>query len=148
MKSERGIGEGGVVAIICAVIVAVVVGTYAVKYFTADVRGKVDANEKIKADGNFRIEAYDRFFDACSSVQAIELQLQAARVEASTNKDERRAGQIRTNIMGLTSARADAVTKYNGDARKSYTAGQFRSSDLPSELPIQPPAEGVTPCTA
>lgn len=141
-------GQAGWYILIGLLLIASIPVGWFIKYQTADIRGKVDANEKIKADGNFRIGAYDRFYDQCASVQAIELQLRAAQEEAKINKDPRRAGQIRINITGLTNARADAVTSYNGDARKSYTSGQFKASDLPSELPIESPVEGVTPCTA
>lgn len=117
-------------------------------WITADFRGASDAREKIHADGNFRIEAYDRFYNQCASVQSIEAAINAARAELNTKPSARRREQINTNITALTAARADAVNQYNADARKSYTAGQFKASDLPSSLPIEAPTEGTTSCGA
>lgn len=110
-------------------------GGLAFQYFTADVRGKVSANEQIKANPNFRIEAYERFFNQCASVQSIETTMHATAAELANTKDERRKGQLQTNLTALIAARADAVNQYNADAHKSYTAGQFRASNLPFQLP-------------
>jgi hypothetical protein len=127
-------------------VAAIMVGAYAIKWATADVRGNVAANEAIKADPQFRIEAYERFFNACASIQALEAQLVAQTAELEAKPTEKRRLQIATNITALTGARGEAVAQYNADARKSYTAGQFRSSDLPFQLPTLMP-EGGTQCT-
>lgn len=123
-------------------------GCMTLKYFSANTRGKIDANEKIKADGNFRIEAYDRFFNQCASVQSIESTLQATKQELASNPSERRRGQLETNITALIAARADAVNTYNADSHKTYTSGQFKSNDLPFQIDINIPTEGITTCAA
>lgn len=127
-------------------VIALVPAAWAIQYFTADTRGKVAANEQIKANPNTRIEAYERFFNECASVQSIETTIQAARSELEATKDERRRSQLQTNLLALTAARADAVNQYNADSRKSYTAGQFKSSDLPYQIDQNIPTEGTTSC--
>jgi hypothetical protein len=131
---------------IVAIIVAIIVGAYAIQWSTAEVRGNVAANEAIKANPQFRIEAYERFFNQCASIQGLEAQLAAQMVELEAKPTEKRRLQIATNITALTGARGEAVAQYNADARKSYTAGQFRSNSLPYELPTLMP-EGGTQCT-
>ena len=123
-------------------------GGLAFQYFTADVRGAVSANEQIKAKGEYRIEAYDRFFNACASVQSLEANITAQRAELEATTDERRRGQLQTNLTAITAGRAEAANQYNADAAKSYTAGQFRDSSLPFHIsPIM--TEGnPTVCTA
>lgn len=130
-----------------AVIVAAILGGYAIKYYTADTRGKIAANEAIHANAQFRIEAYDRFFNQCAAVQTIEATLAATRAELSSHPTERREEQLHTNLTALVGARAEAVNQYNADAHKGYTAGQFRSNDLPPQLPVEIP-EGGTQCVA
>ena len=134
------------IAVVVFILVASGIGMV-IRYYTADVRGKVAANEKIKADPNFRIEAYDRFFNQCASVQSIEQTIAATQAELATSKNERRQMQLNTNLTALAAARADAVNQYNADSHKAYTAGQFKSSDLPYELSTTIP-EGGTQCSA
>lgn len=145
---ERGISEGGIIVLVVLATLISIPAVWAIRYYTADTRGKIDANEKVKADGNYRLEAYDRFFNQCASVQSIEATINATKAELVTAKDPRRVGQLQTNLTALTAARADAVNTYNADSRKTATAGQFKSSDLPYELPTTMPTEGTTSCTA
>ena len=109
------------------------VSALALKYYTADVRGRVDANEQIKSGSN-RIVQYDSFFNACSSIQGIEGTIDALLEELASTVDENNKQRIQTNITGNKAARAQAIAQYNADARKNYTDGQFRDSDLPYQL--------------
>lgn len=118
---------GGIV-----LIVAIVVGAYAIKYYTADVRGRVNANEKIKS-GDSRIAGYDHFFNLCAAIQADEGQLDALEVELNTATGDD-ISRIQANIAGVSAQRLDSIFSYNADARKGYTIGQFRSSQLPFQL--------------
>ena len=131
-------------AVLLVIIALLTAGGWAWKYVTADTRGKVAANEKIKADPNFRIEAYERFYNQCASVQSLKANLAAQKAELATTKDDRRRGQLQTNISALTAAIAEGVNQYNADSTKTYTAGQFKSSDLPYTLTT----EGDTSCAA
>jgi hypothetical protein len=125
----------------------VTAGLWATGVLFADVSGKGNARKQLKS-ADYRITAYDHFFNLCASVQTTEQALNASFVELSgaTGDD---ADRIRTNITGQTVARAEAVNQYNADARKSYTLGQFRSSDLPYQLPTTyRKGQEMTSCSA
>lgn len=142
MREEAKVGLWALVGMVACVVLVVglAVGIFAFRWFTAGPRGELQAREQILS-GDFRIQAYDHFFDLCASAQTIEQTLDASRAEqkvASAADQER----LRINITGQEAALARAVNQYNADARKSYTAGQFRSSDLPYQLS----SEGAISC--
>jgi hypothetical protein len=56
--------------------------------------------------------------------------------------------RVQTNITGQLTARSRGVAQYNADARKDYTIGQFRASDLPYELPVEYSKGSRTSCVA
>lgn len=108
----------------------------AIRYFTADIRGRIDANETIKSGSN-RIAQYDNFFNMCAAVQADEARLDALEAEslqATTQEDKSR---ISANISGVLGHRAQLIAQYNANATKSYTSAQFRDSDLPYKLFVE-----------
>ena len=117
----------------------------AIQWFTAPARGALSAREKIQADGNFRIQAYDSFFNQCADVQSLEVAIAASKAELATATTDREKARINTNITAQTLARADAVTQYNADSTKRYTVGQFKASGLPYRLSLTLP-EGGTVC--
>lgn len=113
---------------------------------TADFRGETDQIEQISGDADYRIAAYESFFDQCAAVQTKEAELAAARAELETEglSDYRRQ-QLNANITAITAARADLINQYNADAAKADTAANFRSSDLPYTLDIE---SETTTCAA
>lgn len=129
----RDVGKGtlAMVGIVLAVLL-LWVGVYAFRWVTAEPRGKLQAREAIQS-GDFRIAAYNHFYDLCASVQAVEATLDASMTELETAPADDKQ-RIRTNITGLIGQRARSIAEYNVDARKSYTAGQFRATDLPYQL--------------
>lgn len=113
---------------------------------TADFRGNSSVINKTRANGNYRIAQYDHFFDLCASVQDQEVTIKAQERElASPDGTANRRSQIRQNLSALEANRGEQINHYNADARKSYTAGQFRSSDLPYQID---PTQEPTTCTA
>lgn len=126
---------GTVVAVI-AVIVVLVVGIFALKWFSAPVRGALDARETIQADGDFRLQAYNQFFNLCASIQGHEGTILAQRslLAATTDSDEQ--ARVRANIAGIEGQRIRAITKYNVESAKDWTVGQFKASKLPYQLSI------------
>lgn len=129
-----------------AILAGVIVGGYAIKYYTADVRGRVEANEQIK-NGSNRIAQYDKFFNQCAAIQGLEGSLDSFAVElaATTNDDDR--SRILANITGVSAQRSRSIAQYNADARKNYTDGQFRDSDLPYQISdTSYPKGGGTSC--
>lgn len=119
--------------VLAAVITAAVWGW---RSLTAETAGRVGARVQILS-ADSRIQAYDLFFNECASVQGLEGQLDAQYNEraAASGSDLRR---VNANIAGITGARAQAIAQYNADARKGYTIGQFRASDLPYQLDPAP----------
>lgn len=139
-----GVAVGAFVLTV-VVIVGLWAGGLVFQEKTASFRGRVDVANKTKANGNYRIAAYDHFFDLCVSVQNAEASISAQRDELATDPSDERKGQISANIAALKAARASAVNQYNADARKAGTIGQFRDSGLPPVL--DQTTEGTT-CAA
>ena len=114
---------------------------------TANRQGETQKKHQVEGNGSYRIAAYDHFFDLCASVQAAEDKIQAQKdeLDGKPAPDAQRADILRANINALSSTRAESIRQYNQDARKSYTLGQFKSSDLPFQLDIH---AKETSCTA
>lgn len=130
------------------VIAAGVAAGWAIKYATADVRGRIEANETIKSGAN-RIAQYNRFFNACAAVQANEGALDASLAQLAETTSESEKERIRANITGLRATRSRTIAEYNSDATKNYTNGQFRDSDLPYQLvDTDYPKGGGTRCAS
>lgn len=112
---------------------------------TANFRGNASVINKTRANGNYRIAAYDHFYDLCASVQNQEVTIEAQKAELATNPSKDRKEQINANLSALAANRGELINQYNADARKNYTSGQFKSSDLPFHLDS---TEAQTTCTA
>jgi hypothetical protein len=142
---------GAIAAIVAAFVVVILIasmGVFGWGFFqrsTADFRGKTQQIEKTRANGDYRIGAYERFYDLCAAVQSDEQDVKNLEEEAKTATPDRRA-QIGATITGIKNGRAEKVTEYNADARKTDTRAHFLASDLPYQLSITIP-EGGTTCT-
>lgn len=117
-------------------LVVLTVGAFAVRWVTADIRGQADAREQTLGDGDFRLAAYDHFFDLCASVQSHEGRLASLQEELDGDPSASRVEQVEASMTAVRSQRREAINSYNADAAKDYTAGQFRDADLPYELSI------------
>jgi hypothetical protein len=138
------------VAVIVVVIVVGLVGVFGFGWFsnsTANFRGNVAKKNLVEANGNYRIAAYDHFFDLCAGVQSDEASIKNLQdeLQGSPAPDAQRITVIQASITALKNARATAINQYNVDAAKSYTEGQFRSSHLSFKLDLN--AQETT-CTA
>lgn len=58
-----------------------------------------------------------------------------------SNPDPQRKDVLYASIDGLRNNRADLITQYNTDSEKSYTLGQFKSSNLPYRLTLSKETE-------
>lgn len=127
---------GGVVAIIVVLILAAmaVFGFGLFQRGTADFRGGTKAIEKTKGSGDFRIAAYDHFFNLCAAVQSDEASIDSLKEELNTNPSDGRKEQVQASMTALRSSRAEKINQYNADAHKDFTVGQFRDSQLPFTL--------------
>ncbi|MBI2113018.1 MAG: hypothetical protein HYT50_00345, partial [Candidatus Wildermuthbacteria bacterium] len=116
-------------------------GGMVLRYYMAGPSGALDANEQIQS-GASRIVNYNHFFDLCAAVRTDEASLDAQTAQLEATGDAFQRGRIQTNIAGLMGHRAGLIEEYNGNARKDYTAGQFRDSNLPYQIPATPWEKG------
>lgn len=134
------------VAVAAAAVVmlfAIIVGAMGVFGFgwfqrgTADFRGETEAIENVQADGDFRIAAYQQFFDLCAEVQSVEDRIgQMENTLANAEPGSTRADEAQTNLDALRATRSQLVRDYNSLASRDFTEGQFRDRDLPYQLNI------------
>lgn len=113
------------------------------KRSTADFRGGTAQRERTLADPDYRIAAYDRFFDLCAAVQSSEATAASLEEELETKPSDARVEQIQASLTAVRANRAEQVNQYNADAAKAGTRAQFRASTLPYTLDVN--AE-VTTC--
>lgn len=139
----------GVLALIAALLLSSMwlFGFGLFSQHTANFRGETSKRNQVEANGSFRIAAYDSFFNECASVQGIEGTITALEAErdGKPKPSTDRLDQIAAFIAANRATRAAAIAQYNADARKSYTSGQFRDSNLPFQLD---PKAKETSCTA
>lgn len=132
---------GGLIGLLAIGIGALyLIGT--IRKETAPFRGEVAAVEQIQGDGDFRVAAYQSFFDLCAAVQTAEAQVG---IFADRVEDEPGNGEARTNLDAARANRARLIAQYNGLASRDWTQGQFRDADLPYQ--IDPTVE-ATSCAA
>jgi hypothetical protein len=123
---------GGVVLLVVIGIIFAV-GAWGFNWFAAPYQGKLQARQQINS-GDFRIQAYNQFFDNCASIQTDEQNLKQfySDLKTAPKSDQSR---IRTNITANMVDVNSAINQYNADSHKSYTVGQFKSSNLPYQIP-------------
>lgn len=115
---------------------------------TAGIFGSGEARKQIQS-AEFRIEAYQHFFNMCASIQGLEGQINELTVQLEGFQPSSREYNITAvSLTGVKGARHAAIAKYNQDALKDYTEGQFRDKDLPYQIPDTnyPKEGGKTVC--
>ncbi|WP_019558520.1 hypothetical protein [Thioalkalivibrio sp. ALE12] len=122
-------------------IALLVAAIWAIRYYTAEVRGVISGEEQIESAPS-RISRYEHFFDLCASVQTQKAALAAQRDRLERVTDDGVRDRIESNIAGLTTQVARTVNRYNAEASKDYTSARFRASNLPYQLST----EGDTTC--
>lgn len=136
------------IIVIGALIFAVAFGVVWFREFysasTADTRGTTDVREKTVADGDYRIAAYEQFYDKCASIKAKESDIANVEDEIERGVSEQREQELNGYLLALRNTRADLIHQYNADASKTETRANFLASDLPFEIPL----EGDTTCSA
>ena len=130
----------GIFLLVVVLIIGMTVGGWAWRYYTAEPKGIVDAEEQIQSGAN-RIDKYNKFFDLCASVQRQKRSLEAQESILESSPDNEKS-RIRQNIAGLQAQVQGTVSRYNSLSTRGYTAGQFRASNLPYKLSV----EGDTTC--
>lgn len=120
-----------------ALLIAMSIGGLAWRYYTADVRGVVDAEEQITRGTN-RIQQYERFFDLCSQAQTMQSSIESQELLLE-DADESERRRIRSNLAGMNAQLNRYVNQYNVNAAKDYTAARFQASNLPFNLNAEQP---------
>lgn len=135
-----GVGGLGCLGLV-VLAVALTIGAWFVRVHFAETIGR--GNARIQLQGaNYRIPAYDHFFNLCASVQNAEAGLDAQMAMSASDRKE-------YNIAALQATRARGINQYNADAAKDYTLGQFRDSGLPYHLdPTEYTGENKTQCAS
>ncbi len=129
----------GIIVFFVLFIIIASVGIFGFGWFqrsTADFRGQTAAIEKTKANADFRLHAYNQFYDLCSQVQSLE-----DRIIIFSGDVERFAGTSKeaealTNLHAIEAQRSTLIREYNAKASRGFTDGQFRSNDLPYQLDV------------
>lgn len=117
---------------VVAVMVAVSMSSLAYRYFTADIKGTVDAEEQISSGGN-RVQEYEKFFRLCENAQNMKGNLQTQKELLEDAETSRERANIRTNIAGINATIRKNVNQYNSMS-KQYTTDRFKDSNLPARL--------------
>ena len=129
-----------VVCVIAVVLIGgLIVGIWAWRYNTAEVRGVIDAREDIMSCEN-RIDKYNYFFDLKAALEGYKGQLDQLYIQRSQLIPESPnywddLSLINTQITGVMGAFIRGSEEYNYNSQKDYTSGQFRDSDLPYTIP-------------
>lgn len=126
--SKVVLGTIGVVGI----MVTISMSSLAYRYFTADVKGTVDAEEQISSGGN-RVQEYEKFFRLCENAQNMKGNLQTQKELLNVAETSRERANIRTNIAGINATIRKNVNQYNSMS-KQYTTDRFKDSNLPARL--------------
>lgn len=137
---------GGIFAVLFALSIAL----WVFGVWTAPWYGRGEAHKTINS-APYRISAYDHFFEMCGSIQGLEGQIDELTIQANDATLADRTHDLAvTSLTGVKAARHQAIAKYNADARRDYTIGQFRDSDLPYQIHDSnyPDEGGKTSCGA
>jgi len=123
---------GGFV-VLFLVVWGIILASFGMRVATAGLFGAGEARIRTQS-ADFRLAAYNHFFDLCAAIQGHEGQLDALYDELGlfgpATKDY---GNTVKSITGVQGIRAQSIARYNQDALK-WTVGQFRDSDLPDHL--------------
>lgn len=118
----------GVIIVAIVVAIGLSLGTLAYRYFTAEVRGVVGAEEQIEGAAS-RIQRYQEFFNICQSIQAKEDAID--NIKANTTMSESGQGAA---ITANQNSRAGLIAEYNSKSSQSYTSARFKASNLPYKI--------------
>jgi hypothetical protein len=121
------------VIIAVVAIVAFIVAIWAFRYYTAEIRGKIQAKERVES-GSHRLYSYEFFYDLYASIQSYETALKAQRERLETAETASERARIRSNIAGIKAQKRRAIERYNANAQKVETKAKFKADDLPTRI--------------
>ena len=117
-------------------VALIFLGIYAFRWFYAEPKGQLEAREQIQSGDN-RIQKQELFETLFADVEAYDDQINVTaqtltQSEASGNQKD--ISFYRQILNGQMNQCIDATQQYNAEAR-FVSAEQFRSVDLPPEIP-------------
>lgn len=125
------------VLVVVGVLVAVwliVFASFGIRVATAGIVGRGEAHIQIQS-AEFRLEAYQSFFNQCASIQGLEGKIDALTDQlGQLQPGTREHNYTLSSLTGAKGLRREAIARYNQDALKDYTEGQFRDKDLPYQI--------------
>lgn len=135
----KGLSAGMLALIITIVLIVGVslVGVFGFGWFTdatANRQGRTQQEQLVQGNGQYRIAAYEHFYDLCATVQTDWQTVQFGKEEMKGVTDQGRLEQLQANLAAQQIKLVTDVNQYNGDARKAATLAQFKASNLPSRL--------------
>jgi hypothetical protein len=142
MTKREGFGLAGCLMLVGVVLILIPILAWGFGVAVAPWKGRGDAHKQLNS-AQYRIAAYDHFFEQCSSIQGTEGSIDALIAQLNEAESQRTKDLVNSSLAGAKSIRLQAINDYNADARKNYTEGQFRDSDLPFYIePTNYPDEG------
>lgn len=131
---REGLKISGAAVIAFFLVVALVIGIWVFRVATADVKGRGDTTIQTKGNANYRIAAYDHFYDLCAAAQTMQQNAAGtqALLDAATEPSEK--DRLTVTLQAQKNRLNELVNQYNADASKAGTIGQFKASDLPFVL--------------
>ena len=120
-------------------LMVLVGGNWAYRYFTAPIEGTVNAEQYIESAGN-RISTYEEFYGLCSSAQAMQDNI-AFQKEMMQDMDKESSTYERTliTVSGMNARLNQMVREYNSASNQEYTSARFKSKSLPDSLVASQP---------
>ena len=114
---------------------AIASAVWGLRVATAGIYGRGQAHIQIQS-ADFRIAAYDHFFNQYASIKGLEGQIDELTNQLSqVTPRTREYNYTLSSLTGTKGLRHRAIQDYNADAQKSWTEGQFRDNDLPYQIP-------------
>lgn len=117
-----------------AAIWGMIAGIWGLGVATAGIYGRGEAHKVINSS-DFRIAAYDHFFNQYASIKSLESQIdELTATLALLEQGTREYNYTLTSLTGVKNLRHQAIQQYNADAMKDWTEGQFRDAQLPYQI--------------
>lgn len=123
----------GITISVIILLVVLVSGIWAYKYYTAKVRGHISAHEQIESKDS-RIYNYEYFYSLLGTYKAYKSQLDAQRNRLELSQDPSTKERILANIAGIEGQKARVREEYNARASMVETRARFLGEDLPRRL--------------
>jgi len=120
-------------------VVVLIPAIWAIRYYTAPLRGVVKVQEAVQASAEFRIFSYEHFYDLIAAINAEEAQYDSQWELLQTTEEEAESySRIQRNLAAIKASIERFKRQYNADAAKEQTRGQFKDSELPFQIKVEP----------